>query len=636
LRERRVTQRKVWSRSSSDHRWGPAVESRRGKRPIMPRWSALRGAPVALVAVLALLGWSYLQPNQSQGDGAEPRALRARPSEPMRPRAMAADGPPRVLIFGDSIADQAGSSAAFALQEVGIETRLMTLWGQGLFTRDEYDMGATRPHPPDGSMMASASQVVADFDPDVVAVYTNHNYWPPYPRDAHGEAITEGSLAFASMARTQLTELVRRLASRGAAVYLVEPVPEHEGETADDNTIWTSYTSVRRDLRLGVIEAGDAVASPSGTRVEAMPDCAGRDAPVRPEGDLHLTYGGAGRMGTELARQLAGILGVPPQGIRAPGEAPATMLPLGTGYRLITCDGATFPFGVGASAFGRLDLGASRPAGEPIVASALAPPGDGVWAVTSRGHVVEAGGAPLLGDATVGGGDRAVGIAATATGRGYWIATSAGEVQAFGDAGQLGDAGSGRGGHDDVVAMTGTPDRHGYWLLFESGRVAGFGTARAAGDLREGRPDAPLVAIAPHPSGDGYWILDRAGGVHGFGRAEDLGSAADQPLVRLDEYRSLSDYDTEPVPPSEFPAEAIALLPTVSGDGYWVWLDNGAVCRFGDADHLGGLHRAELDQVMLFLGLPYYADGPCDQHVGFGSVSDAQIDASQEVGRAPL
>jgi hypothetical protein len=621
----------------------------------MPRWPGLRGVPLVLAAVLALLGWSHLQPNRSQ-DGGEPRALRARPSEPMQPRAMAADGgEPRVLILGDSIADQAGSSAAFALEAVGIETQLMTLWGQGLFSQDEYDMGVTNPRPPDGTMMASASQVVADFDPDVVAVYTNHNYWPPYPRDADGDTIREGSMEFAAMARDQLTELVRRLSSRGAAVYLVEPVPGRAGETSADNHIWSSYLSVREQLGLGVIDAGDALASSSGTRVETMPDCAGRETEVRPAGDVHLTYEGAGRMGTELARQLAGILGVPPQGIRAPAEAPATMLPLGTGYRLVTCDGATFPFGVAASAFGRLDLGAARPQDEPIVASTLVPPGDRMWAVTSGGHVLEAGGAPLLGDATLGDGDRAVGIAATSTGRGYWIATSRGQVQTFGDAQSLGDAGSGAdiravagsaadpgseagdgGRADPVVAMAGTPDRRGYWLLSESGRVAAFGTARDAGDLRSDPPDAPLVTLAAHPSGDGYWILDRAGGVHGFGEARDLGSAGDQPMVRMDEYRSLDDYETEPVSPSEFPTDAAALLPTVSGDGYWVWLDNGAVCRFGDADRLGGIHRAELDEVMLFLGLPYYGDGPCAQRVGFGAVSDAQVDASQEVGSAPV
>lgn len=612
---------------------GVGGRAQEGNRQNMPRWSAHRGAALALVVAVALVGWSFVQPDETEGG--EPRALRAQPTDPMAPRAMEADGPPRALIFGDSIADQAGSSAAFALEQVGIEADVMSLWGQGLFTRGEYDMGATNPDPPDGTMMAAASQAVADFDPDVVAVYTNHNYWPPYPRDAAGRPIQLGSPQFAAMARAQLAELTRRLSARGASVYLVEPVPVDGSDTADDNPIWSSYVSVRQELRLGVIAAGDAVASPSGTRVDAMPGCAGRDVEVRPPGDLHLTYFGAGRMGTALARQLAGILGVPPQGMRAPADAPVTMLPLGSGYRLVTCDGGTYPFGVGASAFGRLDLGADRPPGDPIAAATMVPPGDRVWAVTAGGHVVESGGAPLLGDVELADGERAVGIAATSTGRGYWIATSRGRVQAFGDASSLGEGGGTRSG-EAVVAMAGTPDHRGYWLLFDSGRVAGSGTAREAGDLRSDPPAAPVVAIAPHPSGDGYWVLDRGGGVHGFGAARDLGSAGDQPMVRLGAWRSVSDYETEPVPPSAAPTEAVALLPTVSGDGYWVWLGNGTVCRFGDADALGGIHRAELDEVMLFLGLPYYADGPCAQDVGFGGVTEAQIEASQEVGETPL
>jgi hypothetical protein len=600
----------------------------------MLRRPALRGVPVALAAVLALIGWSYLHPNQSQ-QGGQGRALRAQPSDPMGPRALAADDSPRVLILGDSIADQAGSSAAFALEQVGVETQLMTLWGQGLLGRDQYDMGVANPDPPDGSMMSAASQAVAEFDPDVVAVYSNHNYWPPYPRDAHGRTIHEGTPAFTTMVRTQLTELTRRLTAGGASVHLVEPVPGRPGETADDNPIWTGYLSVSEELGLGLLSAGEAVASSAGTRLGAMPDCASRETDVHPPGDLHLTYFGAGRMGTALARELADVLGMPSDSIRAPAEAPAAMVPFGSGYRLVTCDGATFAFGVGASELSRLDLGGDRPAGDPIVAAAEAPPGGRVWAVTSGGHVVEGGGAPLLGAATgLGEGDRAVGIAPTASGEGYWIATRRGRVQAFGDAPDLGSGEADRG--DAVVAMAGTPDRQGYWLLYESGRVAGFGTAREVGDLRSsGAPDAPLVSVAAHPSGDGYWILDRAGGVHGFGAARDLGSAGDQPSVRLAEWRSLGDYDTAPVPAADHPTEAVALLPTVSGDGYWVWLGNGAVCRFGDADVLGSIHRAELDEVMLFLGLPYYADGPCAQSVGFGSVSQAQIDASEDVGHPP-
>ena len=635
----------------------------------MPRWSTLRGAIVALVAVAAVVGWAFVRPgdagrSEPQGDG-DPRALRAEPSAgaPATEGGQGGD-PPRVLIFGDSIADQAGSSAAFALEQVGIETEVMTLWGQGLFAREEYDLGVSNPNPPDGTMMAAASHAVAEFDPDVVAVYTNHNYWPPYPRDAAGHEIELGSPAFDEMARTQLAELTRRLSARGAAVYLVEPAPGRPGEGAADNPIWASYQAVRRELGLGVLTAGRALASPSGTWVDTLPDCRGEPLEVRPGGDLHLTYFGAGRMGTELARQLAGALGVPPGGIRAPAEAPVAMLPLGDGYRLVTCDGATFAFGSEASSARRLDLGADRPAGDPVVAATAAPPGDRAWAVTVGGRVLEAGGAPPIGDAALRPGERAVGIAATDSGEGYWVATSRGRVQAFGDAEELEPATSGRGGADGapvaadagagnagagaadadpggdpgpgVVAMAGTPDHRGYWLLHASGRVEAFGTARHLGDLRSERPDAPLAAIAPHPDGDGYWILDRGGGVHGFGSARSLGSAGNQPLVRLGEWRSLSDHDTEPVPPASFPTSAVALLPTETGDGYWVWLANGAMCRFGDARAHGSIHRAELDQVMLFLGLPYYGEGPCRQDVGFGGLSEAQIDAGQEAGDAPL
>lgn len=597
-----------------------------------PRWSARRSVPVALLAVVLVAGWSYLRPGAGHGDG-DPQALRAEPSEDQQQATAAADNPSRVLIFGDSIADQHGSHAAFALEEAGVETELMTLWGQGLFTRDQYDMGATNPDPPDGSMLAAASQVVVEFDPDVVAVYSNHNFWPPYPRDGEGREIRQGTPAFAAMVRSQLAELTRRLTAGGAAVYLVEPVPEGPGETVEDNEIWAGYLAARQELGLGVIEAGDTLASTSGTRVESLLDCTGRDEEVRPHGGLHLTYYGSGVMGTHTARSLAGILGLPPRGIRAPADAPAAMVPLGSGYRLVTCDGGTFAFGPGTGASGPSDLGAERPAGDPVVA-ATEVPGGGVWAVTAGGRVLAGGGAPRLDDRPrLADGDRAVGIAPTTTGEGYWVATRSGRVEAVGDAPAQGDvAGTG----EEVVAIAGTPDHEGYWLVRESGRVAAFGTAGSFGDLRADPPAAGVVDIAPHPGGGGYWILDRAGGVHGFGDARHLGSVEDQPMMRLGEWRAIEDYDTHPVAATEAPTHPVALLPTVSGDGYWVWLGNGAVCRFGDADQHGGIHRAEINQVMLFLGLPYYGEGPCDQDVGFRSLSEAQIDASQDAGDAPL
>jgi hypothetical protein len=603
----------------------------------------------AVVGALAVGGWAWVRLD-TPDDGEESRALRAVVDEPVAPLAMAGQGPPRVLIVGDSIADQHGSHAAVALRKAGVDTRLTTLWGRGLFSRDQYDMGRPNPDPPAGSMMAAASQAVDEFDPDVVAIYANHNYWPPYARDASGADITMGSPAFRQMARTQLTELVERLSRGGASVYLISPVPDGRGRPVADNPIWSSYREVQQELGLGVIDSGDALATQAGTRVSSLPDCAGRPAEVGPPGDLHLTYFGSGRMGTRTARAIAGIVGVPVSGVTAPTETPVAMLPMGDGYWLVTCDGATFPFGAGAATFADVDLGGGRPAGEPVVAATIAAPGDRAWALTAGGHVLGYGGVPELGDARLAAnGERAVGIVSTPSGQGYWLATSTGDVQVFGDAEPLagvaaptdgervGGSGSGSGtgaGRETAVAMAGAPDGRGYWLLWSDGRVTAAGSARFAGDLGDRPPDEPVVGIAAHPSGEGYWLLDRAGGVYAFGAADDHGSAGGQSMVRIRSWRGLDDYETEAAPASAV-TEAVAMLPTVSGDGYWVWLANGAVCRFGDADRLGGLHRAEVDELMLFLRMPYYADGPCDEDVGFGSVARAEIEASQQAAPPP-
>jgi hypothetical protein len=131
--------------------------------------------------------------------------------------------------------------------------------------------------------------------------------------------------------------------------------------------------------------------------------------------------------------------------------------------------------------------------------------------------------------------------------------------------------------------------------------------------------------MASQPGGDGYWLLDRTGRLHAFGGAPDLGSAADQPLARLSRFASTSDFDTVAVPPSEAPTEATALLPTGTGEGYWVLLANGAVCSFGDAHAWGGIHRAEVDEIMIYKDQPYYAEGPCRQDVGFGPPNTSPV-----------
>jgi len=535
--------------------------------------------------------------------------------------------PPRVLIAGDSLADQHGSHAAVALREVGIDVHVASWWGWGMFTRDQYDMGATVPlaSQPSNTMMRAVVRAVDEFDPDVVAFYSNHNFWPPYPRDAAGNTIRIGTPAFTAMVQAQLTALLAPITSRGATVYLVKPAPE-QGRTAADNAIWTAYAALQGQLGFGIINAGDVVADPTSHGwTEKLADCAGHAAAVRPDDHLHLTYLGAGLMGTVTARSIANTLGISLWGSSAPTDAPAAMLPADDGYRLVSCDGATFGFGSFSATLGGAALGGGRVDGDPVVAATMTGvpgpptggqdvnPTPGAWLLTAAGRVVSLGDTGAWGDAAgLTGSRRAVGIASTGTGNGYWIAVTDGQVQPIGDAADFGGLTLAGDGSERVVAMSGTPDHAGYWLLTSTGRVGAFGSAQAWGDLSADPPPAPAVAIAGHPGGEGYWILDEAGAVHPFGMAADHGSAADRPLLRVVAW-NFPNFETEVVPASSAPTTAVALLPTRSGNGYWIWLANGAVCHFGDAGVLGGLHRAHINFSMRLLGVPFYGPGDCSQ-----------------------
>jgi hypothetical protein len=615
-------------RAPLDHRGlrnlGDPRDPRRPARP--PAGRARTLAPLAVLAVVGLVAAAVAYATLAGGGGNYQAATAQAPAEL---RAGAAPTPKRVLIFGDSIAAQAGGAAEVALEEAGVEVRVVGLWGQGMFTRGQYDMGATNPDPPTGSVMAAADQAVADFRPDVIAVSLNHNYWPPYPRDAGGAPIERGSEEFSAMARAQLTELVRRLSVVEADIYLVDPIPEGPDEGAADNPIWNAYLSVQDQLGFGVIRAGDAVAGPNGGRVEEMADCRGHNARVRPAEDIHLTYYGAGLVGTATARELASLLGVTlgEGAIAAPSQAPAAILPMGTGYRLVTCDAASFRFGAGGTPLdaaitpgtgGAAGLTTPDGAADPVVGATATPDGRGAWLVTASGRVLARGGATAAGQVSLAGGDRAVGIAAAPSGTGYWVATAAGDVQAMGGAADAGGLDTG----EQVVAIAAAPGG-GYWLLTAAGRVAAFGGAEDFGGLGSDVQAAAMVSLAAHPAGGGYWALDRAGGVHAFGSAADLGSAVDQPLAKVTRFVNTGDFDTVAVPPHEVPTEAVAMLPTPTGEGYWVTLANGAVCSFGDAPHIGGIHRSEVDQVLLLKGAEYYGDGPCRQDAGFGPPNKA-------------
>ncbi|HEY3143641.1 MAG TPA: hypothetical protein VGJ86_21070 [Acidimicrobiales bacterium] len=514
--------------------------------------------------------------------------------------------PPRVLILGDSIADQFGSHSLFALRQMGIDAQLTAFWGWGLFTRDQYDMGEPIADPPPATLMYAAADGVDAFDPDVVAVYSNHNYWgATAPRDADGHPIKVGTAAWDEMVEEQLAALMDRLTVHGAVVYLVKPVSE-PGESISDNAIWNSYLANRSASGFGIINTGDALAHDDGSYVAQLPDCAGEARDVHLPSSLHLSYYGAGLAGTFTAHALASMTGRAASA-GAPAEPSVALIPWTSGYRVVTCDGASFAFGDVGSESGPA-LGRSRVPDDPVVAATKASSGDRALLLTAGGRVLPLGPVASRGDATgLGGSRRAVGIAPSARDEGYWIATSEGRVQAFGDAVELGDH---RGQGQTVVAMAPTPDEHGYWLLTEEGRIVAFGTATHLGDLEGTLPAAPPIALVARPQSDGYWVLDRAGNVYPFGAARDQGSAAHQDMVRL----VGSGYVTEPVPAWTEPTTAIAILPTPSGEGYWISLANGAVCHFGDAPPLGALDRAEVNPVMTVLGHEFYEEGsPCGQ-----------------------
>ena len=148
--------------------------------------------------------------------------------------------------------------------------------------------------------LARAKQEIARFDPDVVGVYLNHNYWPPFPRDELGQPITDlWSPAGQRMIARQVRALITILRARGARVFFVTPIPA--GITRDPdpdawNPIWHGYLPVLHALHVPIADTATPLEGVDGLRVETKPACDGTQERVRPPDDLHLTRLGAGRV----------------------------------------------------------------------------------------------------------------------------------------------------------------------------------------------------------------------------------------------------------------------------------------------------------------------------------------------------
>ena len=476
---------------------------------------------------------------------------------------------PRVLLMGDSIMDQQGSHAAFLLRQAGIDAQADGLWGSSLLTPDQYDYGHTIP-PTTTGWLERAKEHITTFNPQIVAVYLNHNYWPPHPHDAQGRLIDDlWSPAGQSMIGTQAAALIRILRSRGAQVYFVLPVLPAYLTNPDPNVwnpVWHAYLPVLSWLHVPVIDSASPLRDSQGRRIEQAPTCDNTTHWLRPQPDnLHLTRLGAGRAGTKLALYIAGLLHVSLRGNNAPGERTIALVPTsdGHGYWLVACDGSVYHFG-NAIALPASPVNARLHGG--VVGAAATTDNHGLWLVYADGTIATIGDAiPMTFSSRP---QYSIsGIARTPDGTGLWATDVVGNVYTAGTATNYGSVPTDPP-HGFVSAIAATPSGHGYWIVSVDGQVSHFGDACDCGS--ETSPRWPITGITSAPDGAGYWLVSSDGTAHPHGDAHHLGNATQRtPLPGFMFYGG------------DAPGRIVAA--PGPAHGYWIIDDYGRVWNFGSA-----------------------------------------------------
>ena len=130
-------------------------------------------------------------------------------------------------------------------------------------------------------------------------------------------------------------------------------------------------------------------------------------------------------------------------------------------------------------------------------------------------------------------------------------------------------------------SMATTPDDRGYWILNAyTGAVTPYGDAVSYGDRTASNTGSTefwptSVAIVPTVTGHGYWILDV--GLNGLGSVLAFGDAV-----------SYGDESTA-TPLVAHAGTPVAMAATTDGLGYWIVDSDGGVFAFGDAVFLGSM-----------------------------------------------
>jgi hypothetical protein len=160
--------------------------------------------------------------------------------------------------------------------------------------------------------------------------------------------------------------------------------------------------------------------------------------------------------------------------------------------------------------------------------------------------------------------------------RGYWLVGSDGGIFSFGAASFFGSMGS-TPLQRPVVGITPSASRTGYWLVASDGGIFSFGSSSYYGSIPavglhpagSGVPNslnAPIVAMVPSVTGHGYFMVASDGGVFAFGDARFAGSC---PGI------------------GGCAGKAVAVMPDSTGRGYWLVTNTGNVYAFGDATFYG-------------------------------------------------
>lgn len=121
---------------------------------------------------------------------------------------------------------------------------------------------------------------------------------------------------------------------------------------------------------------------------------------------------------------------------------------------------------------------------------------------------------------------------------------------------------------NEIFAAYGTP-KLGYWMLGADGKVYPFGSASNSGSA-----SGFTVAMTARSDGRGYWVVDGTGAVSHFGVA--AGDHGGRPPLRSGE--SVSTISATP-----------------SGNGYWLFTNQGRAFAYGDASFYGDMSGTALN-----------------------------------------